>query len=136
MTGRAGDGRIARPGEDLMARPASDAGQYQLARSAVVACACSVGWAALAGVAAVVARAITGSLALLAFGLDSVIDGSASGILVWRSGWSCAELTVPGLGQCPVVAASYCSTTLAGMRPRWLTRMPVSFAHARMSPLR
>jgi hypothetical protein len=32
-------------------------------------------------------------------------------------------------------AASYCSTTLAGMRPRALTAMPWPFAHARMSPL-
>lgn len=55
-------------------------------RSAIVACACSVAWAALAGVASVTAGAVTGSLALVAFGLDSVIDGSASGILVWRFG--------------------------------------------------
>jgi hypothetical protein len=34
------------------------------------------------------------------------------------------------------VAAWYCSTTLAGMRPRSLTAMPWSFAQARMSPLR
>ena len=38
--------------------------------------------------------------------------------------------------QDPLVAASYCSTTLAGMRPRSLTAMPWSFAHARMPPLR
>jgi divalent metal cation (Fe/Co/Zn/Cd) transporter len=43
-----------------------------------------VAWAALAGVASVAAGAVTGSLALLAFGLDSVIDGSASAALVWR----------------------------------------------------
>ena len=56
----------------------------RLARSAAAACACSVAWAALAGVAAVTAGTITGSVALLAFGLDSVIDGSASGVLAWR----------------------------------------------------
>lgn len=50
----------------------------------MVACACSVAWAALAGTAAVAAGTITGSVALLAFGLDSVLDGSASGVLVWR----------------------------------------------------
>jgi len=50
----------------------------------MVACGCSLAWAALAGVTSVAAGAITGSLALLAFGLNSVIDGSASGILVWR----------------------------------------------------
>ena len=55
-----------------------------IAYGAVVACACSVAWAALVGVVSVAAGAITESLALLAFGLDSVIDGSASAILVWR----------------------------------------------------
>jgi hypothetical protein len=38
-----------------------------------------------------------------------------------------------GLALRPVVAASYCSTTLAGMRPRSLTAMPWSFAYARIS---
>jgi divalent metal cation (Fe/Co/Zn/Cd) transporter len=70
--------------EELPAMPASDAAQRRLARSAVVACACSVAWAAVAGVASVAAGAVTGSVALLAFGLDSVIDGSASAALVWR----------------------------------------------------
>ena len=54
------------------------------ARIAVIACACSVAWAALAGIASLTAGAVTGSLALLAFGLSSVIDGSASAVLVWR----------------------------------------------------
>ena len=40
------------------------------------------------------AGAITGSVALLAFGLDSVIDGSASGVLVWRF-----RLEVRGAGR-------------------------------------
>jgi len=34
------------------------------------------------------------------------------------------------------VAASYCSTTLAGMRPRSLTAIPWPVAQARMLPLR
>jgi hypothetical protein len=38
--------------------------------------------------------------------------------------------------QCPSVAASYCWTTLAGMRPRSLSSIPWVFAQARMSPLR
>jgi divalent metal cation (Fe/Co/Zn/Cd) transporter len=61
-----------------------EAGRYQPVRSAVAACACSVAWAAAAGVASVAAGAATDSVALLAFGLDSVIDGSASAVLVWR----------------------------------------------------
>jgi len=51
---------------------------------ATVACALSVAWAALAGVVSVVAGLMTGALVLVAFGLDSVIDGSASAVLVWR----------------------------------------------------
>jgi hypothetical protein len=44
----------------------------------------------------------------------------------------------PSMSFCqdPLVVASYCCTTLAGMRPRPLTAMPCSFAQARMSPLR
>ena len=34
------------------------------------------------------------------------------------------------------MAASYCSATLAEIRPRSLTVMPWSFAHARMSALK
>lgn len=51
---------------------------------AVVACALSVGWAAVAGVVSVATGLATGAVALVAFGLDSVIDGSASAVLVWR----------------------------------------------------
>jgi hypothetical protein len=46
------------------------------------------------------------------------------------------DLVSFGTHRPPLVAASYCSTTLAGMRPRSLTATPWSFAHARMSPLR
>ncbi len=35
-----------------------------------------------------------------------------------------------------LVAAWYCAATLAGMRPRPLTGMPLAFAHARISALR
>jgi len=51
---------------------------------AAVACALSVAWAAVAGTTSVVAGLASGALALVAFGLDSVIDGSASAVLVWR----------------------------------------------------
>jgi divalent metal cation (Fe/Co/Zn/Cd) transporter len=51
---------------------------------AVIACALSVAWAALAGTVSVAAGMASGALALVAFGLDSVIDGSASAVLVWR----------------------------------------------------
>lgn len=70
----------------LLAGTGRDAARPRLIRSAVAACACSVAWAVLAGVASVTAGTVTGSVALLAFGLDSVVDGSASAVLVWRFG--------------------------------------------------
>ena len=48
-----------------------------------------------------------------------------------------AGLVWSGVPACQdPLAASYCSTTLAGMRPRALTAMPWSFAHVRIPPLR
>ena len=41
--------------------------QYLRARVALIACACSVAWAALAGIASLTVGAVSGSLALLAF---------------------------------------------------------------------
>jgi divalent metal cation (Fe/Co/Zn/Cd) transporter len=70
--------------QSQVAEPISGTARTRHVRAAVAACAGSVAWAALVGIISVAAGAITGSLALLAFGLDSVIDGSASGILVWR----------------------------------------------------
>ncbi|GAA5196222.1 hypothetical protein GCM10023322_64650 [Rugosimonospora acidiphila] len=67
-------------------------------RIAVVACALSVAWAALAGIASVTAGALTGSLALLAFGLSSVIDGSASTVLVWRFRRELRQVAAPSHG--------------------------------------
>jgi divalent metal cation (Fe/Co/Zn/Cd) transporter len=55
-----------------------------LARAAVTACGCSAAWAAAAGLGSVISGVATGSVALLAFGLESVIDGSASAVLTWR----------------------------------------------------
>jgi divalent metal cation (Fe/Co/Zn/Cd) transporter len=53
-------------------------------RLAVIVCGASVVWAALVGLTSLAVGAATGSLALLAFGLSSAIDGSASAVLVWR----------------------------------------------------
>ena len=47
-------------------------------------CALSVAWAVVAGAIAVVAGVLVGSVALLGFGADSIVDGSASAVLVWR----------------------------------------------------
>ena len=47
-------------------------------------CGLSVGWAAIVGVGAIVAGFAAGSVALVAFGGDSITDGAASAVLVWR----------------------------------------------------
>jgi divalent metal cation (Fe/Co/Zn/Cd) transporter len=53
-------------------------------RLAVRLSVASVVWNAAAGVTATLAGALAGSLALLGFGLDSVVDGAASCMLIWR----------------------------------------------------
>jgi divalent metal cation (Fe/Co/Zn/Cd) transporter len=47
-------------------------------------CALSVGWALLVGAASLAAGLAAGSTALVGFGLNSLVDGTASTILVWR----------------------------------------------------
>lgn len=47
-------------------------------------CGLSVGWAAIAGISAIVAGLTAGAIALVAFGADSITDGLASAVLVWR----------------------------------------------------
>jgi divalent metal cation (Fe/Co/Zn/Cd) transporter len=49
-------------------------------------CALSVGWALLVGATSLAAGVDARSTALIGFGLDSLVDGSASAILVWRFG--------------------------------------------------
>jgi divalent metal cation (Fe/Co/Zn/Cd) transporter len=47
-------------------------------------CALSVGWALLGGVTSLLAGLAADSTALVGFGLNSMVDGTASAILVWR----------------------------------------------------
>ena len=44
----------------------------------------SLGWMAVEGCVAIIAALIAGSVALLGFGIDSVIEGLASVIVIWR----------------------------------------------------
>jgi divalent metal cation (Fe/Co/Zn/Cd) transporter len=55
----------------------------QLAR-ALWWCAASVAWALVAGATALIAGVVVGSVALIGFGAASIVDGSASAVLVWR----------------------------------------------------
>jgi len=52
--------------------------------AAILWCSASVAWAAIAGIASLVAGFVSGSTALVGFGLDSTLDGGASATLVWR----------------------------------------------------
>jgi divalent metal cation (Fe/Co/Zn/Cd) transporter len=44
----------------------------------------SLGWMTIEGAVAITAATIAGSVALLGFGIDSVIEGIASVIIIWR----------------------------------------------------
>ena len=58
--------------------------RHHLTSAAIVWCALSVAWAALAGTSSFVAGLAASSLALVAFGANSMLDGTASAVLVWR----------------------------------------------------
>jgi divalent metal cation (Fe/Co/Zn/Cd) transporter len=53
-------------------------------RRAARLCALTVGWNTIVGGAAVVTAISTGSLSLIGFGINAVVDSSASAVLVWR----------------------------------------------------
>jgi divalent metal cation (Fe/Co/Zn/Cd) transporter len=55
-----------------------------LLKRAVWLCAGTVTWNMTVGGAAVATAAITGSLALIGFGINAVVDSSVSALLVWR----------------------------------------------------
>jgi divalent metal cation (Fe/Co/Zn/Cd) transporter len=63
---------------------ARDAGWHAAARKAKLLSWVSLAYMAAEGLVAMVAAALAGSVALLGFGLDSVIEGLASAIIVWR----------------------------------------------------
>jgi divalent metal cation (Fe/Co/Zn/Cd) transporter len=46
----------------------------------------SVAWAVVAGATALVSGFVVGSVALIGFGVESIVDASASAVLVWRFG--------------------------------------------------
>jgi divalent metal cation (Fe/Co/Zn/Cd) transporter len=61
-----------------------DAGWHRAARRARMLSWLSLGYMAAEGAVAITAAVLAGSVALLGFGLDSVIEGLASVIIVWR----------------------------------------------------
>lgn len=69
-------------GADLGAEP--DARWHRAARQARLLSWLSLAYMAAEGTVAIIAAILAGSVALLGFGLDSVIEGLASIIIVWR----------------------------------------------------
>jgi len=53
-------------------------------RRAVALSVLSIGWSGVAGSLAIYAAVVSGSLSLLGFGVDAVIDAVASAALIWR----------------------------------------------------
>jgi divalent metal cation (Fe/Co/Zn/Cd) transporter len=53
-------------------------------RRALALSAVSIGWSGVVGSLAIYAALVTGSLSLLGFGVDAVIDAVASAVLIWR----------------------------------------------------
>jgi divalent metal cation (Fe/Co/Zn/Cd) transporter len=68
----------------LDAPPAPDAGRGQLIREAFRLEWVTIAWMVVEAVVALAAGVAAGSLVLIAFGLDSVIELMSAGILVWR----------------------------------------------------
>jgi len=58
---------------------------FRLARLAKLLASLTLVWLGIEGVVGVVAGILAGSIALIAFGLDSGIEGLASVIVIWRS---------------------------------------------------
>ena len=56
----------------------------QLVRQAIGLSAASLTWAAIAGTASLIAGIAASAIALIGFGASSVLDGSASTVLIWR----------------------------------------------------
>jgi divalent metal cation (Fe/Co/Zn/Cd) transporter len=58
--------------------------RHRATLSAARWCAISVAWATFAGVSSLIAGLASSSVALVAFGANSVLDATASAVLVWR----------------------------------------------------
>ena len=57
---------------------------FRLARRAKLLAALTRVWLGIEGTVGVIAGILAGSIALVAFGLDSAIEGLASVIVIWR----------------------------------------------------
>jgi divalent metal cation (Fe/Co/Zn/Cd) transporter len=62
----------------------TDDPRHRLLHAATRWSALSLAWASLVGVTSLIAGVAVSSIALIGFGANSVLDGSASAVLVWR----------------------------------------------------
>jgi divalent metal cation (Fe/Co/Zn/Cd) transporter len=110
-----------------------DAAWHAAARKAKLLSWLSLGYMAAEGAVAITAAVLASSVALLGFGLDSVIEGLASVIIVWRFSGSrtlseTAEaraqkaVAVTFFGLAPYIAYDAVSALVAGDKPSssWL----------------
>jgi divalent metal cation (Fe/Co/Zn/Cd) transporter len=110
-----------------------DTGWHRAASRARLLSWLSLGYMAAEGAVAIVAAVVAGSVALLGFGLDSVIEGLASVIIVWRfTGARTLSESAEARAQkavavtffllAPYVAYDAVTTLVAGERaaPSWL----------------
>jgi divalent metal cation (Fe/Co/Zn/Cd) transporter len=68
---------------EIRTAPGSDS-RLRWARQAKLLASLTLFWLGIEGVIGVIARILAGSIALVAFGLDSGIEGLASVIVIWR----------------------------------------------------
>lgn len=78
------DGCCAAASLDLPLSPSSDSGRAPLIREAFRLEALTISWMVIEAVVALAAGIAAGSLVLVAFGVDSVIELMSAGVLVWR----------------------------------------------------
>jgi hypothetical protein len=115
--------RYTRPRSGI-ATPGSQS-WFRLARLAKILSSLTLVWLGIEGVIGVVAGIMAGSIALIAFGLDSAIEGLASVIVIWRfSGTRTISLTAERRAQrwvaisffllAPYVAAEAIETLIDG----------------------
>ncbi len=110
-----------------------DAGWHRAARQARLLSWLSLAYMAAEGTIAITAAVIAGSVALLGFGLDSVIEGLASVIIIWRfTGTRTLSQTAEARAHravavtffllAPYIAVDAITTVLAGDRAQtsWL----------------
>ena len=95
VTATAGDARVSAPVEPPLAAPlrrlrrgpwprSAPERYVELARRVKLLSWLSLGWMTIEGAVAIGAGLVAGSIALIGFGLDSVIEGLASVIIIWR----------------------------------------------------